>query len=86
MLEILLDGNPGIDVDLGSRSRRLRERYYIGGRKDFGNTVSPTGRPSSLTRTELLIRCFYCDTRNNPTFHSTSHRSRWIRGKPSLIR
>jgi len=45
MLEISLDGNPGIEVELESSSRRLRERYYIGGRKDFGNKVSPTGQP-----------------------------------------
>ena len=46
MLEISLDGNPGIDAELESSSRRLRERYYIGGRKDFGNiVVSPTGQP-----------------------------------------
>ncbi len=44
MLEISLDGNPGIEVELESSSRRLRERHYIGGRKDFGNTVSPTGQ------------------------------------------
>ena len=46
MLEISLDGNAGIEVELESSSRRLRERYYIGGPKDFGNiVVSPTGQP-----------------------------------------
>ena len=46
MLEISLDGNPEIEVELESSSGRLRERYYIGGRKDFGNiVVSPTGQP-----------------------------------------
>jgi hypothetical protein len=39
MLEISLGGNPGIDVRLESSSRRLRELYYTGGRKDFGNIV-----------------------------------------------
>jgi hypothetical protein len=39
MLEISLDGNPGIEVELESNSRRLRERYYIGGRKGFANIV-----------------------------------------------
>jgi predicted AAA+ superfamily ATPase len=32
-----------------------------------------------------LIRCVYCDTRNNLTFHSTSHRSHWITGKREVI-
>jgi hypothetical protein len=46
MLEISLDGKPGIEAELQSSSRRLRERYYIGGRKDFGKiVVSPTGQP-----------------------------------------
>jgi integrase/recombinase XerD len=30
------------------------------------------------------IRCVYCDTRNNLTFHSTSHRSPWITSKPEV--
>ena len=62
-MEISLDGNPGIEVELESSSRGLRERYYIGGRKDFGNIVvySQLPSPSSLTRTEFLIRCVYCD-------------------------
>ena len=55
MLEISLDGNPGIEVELESSSRRLREHHYQDGRKDFGNLASP----SSLTRTEFLIRCVY---------------------------
>ncbi len=47
MLEISLDDNPGIEVELESSSRRLRELYYIGGRKGFRNiVVSPTGQPS----------------------------------------
>ena len=46
MLEISLDGNPGMRWSWSLVSRRLRERYYIGGRKDFGNiVVSPTGQP-----------------------------------------
>ncbi len=82
MLEISSDGNPGIGVELESSSRRLGERYYIGGHKDFGYiVVSQLASPWSLTRTEFLIRCAYCDTRNNLTFHSTSHRSPWITGK-----
>jgi hypothetical protein len=87
MLEISLDGNPGIEAELESSSRRLRKRYYIGGRKDFGNiVVSPQlASPSSLTRTEFLIRCVYCDTRNNLTFHSTSHRSPWITSNSEVI-
>ena len=57
MLEISLDGNPGIEVELESSSRRLRERYYIGGRRDFGNIVvyPQLASPSSLTRTDFLI-------------------------------
>ena len=41
-----------------SSSRRLREHYYIRGRKDFGNiAVYPQlGSPLSLTRAEFLIR------------------------------
>ena len=41
----------------------MRERYYISGRKDFGNIVAlpQLASPSSLTRTEFLIRCVYCD-------------------------
>ena len=69
-------------MELESSSRRLRERYYIGGRKDFGNlvVVPQLASPSSLTRTEFLIRSVYCDTQNNLTFHSTSDRSPWING------
>jgi hypothetical protein len=80
MLEISLDGNPGIGVGLESSSRRLRERYYIGGRKDFGNIgVYPQlASPSSADTDRLFDSSVYCDTRNNLTFHSTSHRSPWI--------
>ena len=46
MLEISLDGNPGIEVELESSSRQLRERYYIGGRKDFGDTVVSPNWPA----------------------------------------
>jgi hypothetical protein len=74
-------------VELESSSRRLRERYYIGGRKDFQYSGLPQlASRWSLTRTEFLIRRVYCDTRNNLTFHSTSDRSPGITGKPSVIR
>jgi hypothetical protein len=43
---ISLDGNPGIEVELKSSSRRLRERYYVGGRKDFGNIVVSPNWPA----------------------------------------
>ena len=58
MLEISLDGNPGIEVELEFSSRRLRGRYFISLRKDFGNIVvyPQLASPSSLTRTEFLIR------------------------------
>jgi hypothetical protein len=46
MLEISLDGNPGIEKELESSSRRLRERYYTGGRKDFGNIVISPNWPA----------------------------------------
>jgi hypothetical protein len=40
-----------------SNSRRLRERYYIGGRKDFGNiVVSPIGQPFVADTDRILIR------------------------------
>src|SRR6266508_1933618 len=79
MLEISLDGNPGIEVELESSSQRLRELYYIGGRKGLRNIVfSPTGHLFVADTDRILIRCVYCDTRNNLTFHSTSHRSPWI--------
>jgi len=46
MLEISLDGNPGIEVELESSGRRLRARDYIGGRKDFGNIVVSPNWPA----------------------------------------
>jgi hypothetical protein len=46
MFEISLDGNPGIEVELESSSRRLLKRYYIGGRKDFGNIVVSPNWPA----------------------------------------
>jgi hypothetical protein len=59
-------------------ARQLGDRYYIGGRKDFGNIVA--SQVGSLRRWHgrivdslRLLRC-----RNNLSFHSTSHRSPWI--------
>ena len=47
--------------------------------------LSRLASPLSLTRTEFLIRCVYWDTRNNLTFHLTSHRSPWITSKQEVI-
>jgi hypothetical protein len=44
--EISLDGNPGIEMEVESSSRHLRERYYIvNGRILAIQSSAPTGQP-----------------------------------------
>lgn len=59
-MEISLDGNREIEVALGSISRQLRERYYIGGRKAFGNLAvyPPTGQPFVVVDTGHTFSVF----------------------------